>query len=126
MSLSSTTTMTPKRALLGFAAAVTAVIAMSFVAYSGHLPRGLSVHPIDKVVHLSMAATLAFFLDAALRRKGLWPGSAIPRAALIIVPIGIEEYLQRFSAMRSSSLGDFAADALGVAIGITLARALKK
>ena|SRR5687767_9779108 len=123
MGLSSS--MTSKQGFLGFGAAMASVAIVSFVAYSGHLPRGLSMNPVDKILHGSMAATLAFFLDRGLRGRPLWSGSIVPRAALLVVPLGIEEYLQRFSATRSSSLGDFAADALGVVIGILAARTLK-
>jgi VanZ family protein len=68
-------------------------------------------------------------LDGALGRRSFAPARGIPKGAvslaavLVLVPVGVEEYLQRFSACRSSSFGDFAADALGVAAGIWVSRA---
>ena len=100
---------------------------MSVVAYSGHLPSAFGARHVDKCLHFLMSATLAFFLDHALSNKGLWRGkNAPPRAALVLVPIGIEEYLQRLSPQRSSDPWDFAADAAGVAVGLWFARFLKR
>jgi len=112
--------------LVGFVSAVSAVFAMSLVAYSGHLPHAFGVRHFDKCLHFFMSATLAFFLDHALKHKGLWRGQvALPRAALLLAPIGIEEYLQRLSPVRSSDPWDFIADAAGVTVGIWFARFLR-
>lgn len=112
--------------LFGFGSAVCAVVAMSIAAYSQHLPSALGVRHFDKCLHFFMAGTLAFFLDHALRGKALWRGPyALPRAALVLVPIGLEEFLQRLSPARTSDIWDFAADACGVATGIWFARFLK-
>ena len=67
---------------------------------------------------------VSFFLDGALRRRMIRiAGLAVPLAAvLFLVPAGIEEFLQRYSIHRSSSLGDFAADVAGVAVFVWLSR----
>lgn len=98
-------------------------------AYGGLVPPFVAQARLDKVLHFLMGATLAGLLDGALGRRGIAPARGIPKAALplaavlVLVPVGVEEYLQRFSACRSSSYGDFAADALGVAVGIWASRA---
>jgi hypothetical protein len=98
-------------------------------AYGGLVPPFVARAGLDKVLHFAMGGTLAGLLDGALGRRSFAPARGLPKAALplaavlVLVPVGVEEYLQRFSACRSSSFGDFAADALGVAAGIWASRA---
>jgi VanZ family protein len=100
---------------------------MSLIAYQQGLPFDELPH-LDKAVHFGIGGGLAFFLDGALQRRALRIGSiAAPLAALLIlVPAGIEEFLQRFSVHRSSDLGDFAADVAGVVFFVWLSRRLDR
>jgi hypothetical protein len=107
---------------LGFAAAVATAMLASVFAYDGMIPSWLGENPVDKVLHCTGAATLAFFLDGGLARRRFFRTRVPLASVLLLVPIGIEEYCQRFSEHRSSSLGDFAADVVGVALGILVSR----
>lgn len=108
-----------------FGLAGSAVIAacLSLVSYAEGLPFDQLPH-LDKAVHFGLGGALAFFLDGVLRRRMLRIGPiALPLAAvLILVPAGIEEFLQRYSLYRTSSFGDFAADIAGVAFFVWLSR----
>ncbi len=109
---------------LAFVAAVAAVAVGATCAYHGLVPSLVGREHVDKVLHFAMGATLAGLLDRALdRRARRTPAGAVPLAAvLVLVTLGAEEYLQRFSASRTSSVGDFTADALGVLAGIWACR----
>jgi VanZ family protein len=96
---------------------------LTALAYVEGLPLFLIQGRTDKVLHFTFAGLLAFFLDGALRRRGIGPGGRIPLAAvLVLVPAGIEEYLQRYATFRTASLGDFAADVAGVIFFLWLSR----
>lgn len=99
---------------------------MSSLAYAEGLPAIFRVVPqFDKVVHFAVAGLLAFFLDGALGRRTLFAGSrvAVPLAAVaVLAPAGVEEYLQRYSTHRTSSIWDFAADVAGVVALVALSR----
>lgn len=107
----------PSRAL-HFCVAVFVVVALSVAAYSGRIPSLVTGHGIDKVVHATMGATLTFLLARALR------GRAVLAALLVLLPLAVDEYLQRFSHMRSSDWGDLAADVAGALLAIAIHRAL--
>ena len=92
------------------------VVALSLVAYAGHVPAFIAAHGIDKVLHAAMSLTLT-----ALLARGLG-GRAVLAGALVIAPLAIDEYMQRFSASRSSDYGDLVADLLGVLLAIAIAR----
>src|SRR3954454_3651517 len=93
---------------------------MSALADAEGLPAIFAVIPqFDKVVHLVMGGMLAFFLDGALRRRMLFARSklAVPLSTvMILVPAGIEEYMQRYTTYRTSSFWDFFADFSGVVL----------
>jgi VanZ family protein len=111
---------TRKQYWIGFFSAVALVVAVSIVAYRDALPEWIAPGNVDKVLHFSMAGTLAFFLDGALGRRTVW---RIPLAAVIVlVPIAIEEYLQRLSPVRTSSIFDFLADVGGVTVAMLAVR----
>jgi VanZ family protein len=99
---------------------------MTFLAYAERLPSVFQLVPqFDKVAHFGAAGLLAFFLDGALRRRMLFEASrfAVPLAAvLVLVPGGIEEYLQRYATYRTSSIWDFSADLAGVVVLVALSR----
>jgi len=97
----------------------------TMLAYAERLPGAFRLPYFDKCVHFATSGMLAFFLDGALRRRALFvvSGFAVPlAAAVILVPAGIEEYLQRYAVARTSSVWDFAADVAGVVVLITLSR----
>ncbi|MDB4935321.1 MAG: hypothetical protein JWP87_2293 [Labilithrix sp.] len=101
---------------------------LSRVAYREGLPPAFDVFPqFDKVLHFLIAGLLAFFLDGALRRRAAFTafGFRVPlAAALVLVPAGVDELLQRYSMLRTSSIWDFAADVAGVAVLLPLSRRL--
>ncbi len=110
-------------AVAGFA------VAMTGVAYLGELPRVFQLEGVDKVVHFCVAGMLAFFLDGALKRRKFnrLRSPAIPWAAVVVLtPVGVEEFLQRYAIARTSSGWDFAADVAGVTLLIPLSRRLAK
>ena len=113
--------MHPKTTFLFAALAVTAA---SIAAYAQLLPPWIAPGDMDKVFHFAMGGTLAFFLDRALRGRAAWRGRLAPplSSVLVLVPVGIEEYLQRYSAVRTSSIWDFAADVAGVVVLTLVAR----
>jgi VanZ family protein len=99
---------------------------LTILAYSERLPAVFRLVPqFDKGVHFSIAGLLAGFLDGALRRRALFAASRFPvslAAALVLVPAGIEEYLQRYATSRTSSIWDFAADVAGVVVLVSVSR----
>jgi VanZ family protein len=113
----------------GFGVVVAIAAGASLIAYGPGLPDAFGRHQVDKALHFFFAGFLAFFLDGAMARRaafriGAW---AMPLAAvLVIVPTGIEEYLQRYSVVRTSSFLDFVADVAGVACFIPLSRRAAK
>jgi len=110
----------------GLAVVAAGAFYLSALAYREGLPSVFQVVPqFDKVVHFTIAGLLAFFLDGALRRRTAFKidGRAISLAALLIlVPAAIEEFLQRYSVHRTSSIWDFIADLLGVLVLVRLSR----
>lgn len=111
---------------LGLVATVFVTGVLSLIAYKEGLPFDEILPNLDKAVHFSVGGALAFFLDGVLRRRAVRLGPlAVPLAALLVlVPAGIEEFLQRYSPNRTSSFADFAADVAGVAFGVWLSRRL--
>jgi VanZ family protein len=103
-----------------FALAALAVVGISVAAYTGHTPIALSMHGIDKVLHASMTLTLTYLLGRALKNRAWLAG------ILVMVPVSIDEYMQRFSSARSSDWWDLAADLTGVTIAIVLTYVLTK
>ncbi len=113
---------------VGLTISIAIVITGSAFAYAGALPIWLAPHNVDKVLHFAMAAALAFFTDGVLARRTLIAGRIhLPLATVVVlVPVGLEEYLQRLSEVRSSSIWDFTADVLGVAAGTLASRAVAR
>ena len=98
---------------------------LSAMAYREGLPNVFQLVPqFDKVVHFTTAGLLAFFLDGASATEGLRHRRAcgLARRAGDRRPAGIEEYLQRYSVYRTSSIWDFVADLLGVLVFLPLSR----
>lgn len=115
----------PSRWWAGFAVIGAIAVLLSTIAYRGELPAVFWNHGVDKVFHFGTAGMLAFFLDGALRRRQLavaGPLSLPLAAVMVLVPVGIEEFFQRYALFRTSSIWDFAADVAGVAVFIPLSR----
>lgn len=113
----------------GFGVFVAIAGALSLIAYDDGLPDALGQNQMDKVMHFLLAGLLAFFLDGAMSRRPLFVVRRISMplsAILVLTPVGVEEYLQRYALLRTSSIWDFAADALGVAVFIPLSRRAAK
>jgi VanZ family protein len=113
----------------GFAATSLVAVVLTLGAYAAGLPPIFDeIRYLDKVLHFALAGALAFFLDGVLRRRMVRAGGiALPLAAIaLLVPFSIDEFLQRFSANRSSSIGDFVADIAGVFSLIWLSRRLDR
>jgi VanZ family protein len=101
----------------GFAAHLSLVVLISAGAYLGLLPTGVAQVPhLDKLGHAVLIGGLAFFLDGALDHRRIHAGLPFPRLgpAIVLLVAGVEEYLQRFSARRTSDVMDYAADIVGV------------
>ncbi len=113
---------------VGLAVSIAIVITGSAFAYAGALPMWFAAGNVDKGLHFAMASALAFFTDGVLARRALVPGKILlPLAPVVVlVPVGIEEYLQRLSDVRSSSIWDFTADVLGVVAGTLASRAVAR
>lgn len=113
---------------VGFGSTVAVAGALSALAYADRLPAELDAVPgSDKLLHGTLAGALAFFLDGALGRRDIVVAARriIPLAAfLVLLPIGVEELLQRLSPVRSSSIWDYLADCVGVTISLSLSRGI--
>lgn len=99
-----------------FALAVALVIALSCFAYAGGAPGFVAAHGLDKVLHAAMGFTLTFLLARAR------PGQAPLAGVVVFLPIALDEYLQRFSASRSSDWNDLLADVIGITAAVLLTR----
>jgi VanZ family protein len=110
------TKLTYDRRLVPIAAVVTLAIAMSIVAYAGHVPPTIAAHGIDKILHAAMGFALTFCLGRALR------GRFIFAACTVLVVLTADEYLQRFSAYRSSDWFDLLADLVGSSVAIAVGK----
>ncbi|MCL2725484.1 MAG: VanZ family protein [Polyangiaceae bacterium] len=109
---------------LAFVLVVFIALGLSWIAYS----EGLAIlevwQGLDKVFHFTLAGALAFCLDGALGRCNLHVGRVrLPLASvLVLVPCAIDEWMQRWSSTRTSSIWDFLADVAGVTIWLGIAR----
>ncbi len=106
----------------GFGGAVAVALSLSCAAYAERLPS--SLERFDKLVHCSVAGMLAFFLDGALaRRSFVVRGLRVSTAAVgLLALFGVEEFLQRFSRVRTPDFRDYAADLVGVVFFTWLSR----
>jgi VanZ family protein len=107
----------------GFGITSAVAMTLTFLAYREDLPSWFVTGHQDKLWHFVIAGLLTFFLDGALKRRGVGPGRRIPLAAVVVLlPAALDEYVQRYATFRTSSLGDFAADAAGAAVFVWLSR----
>ena len=101
------------------------VIPIGLGAYLGVLPTTLPHLPhFDLLIHAILIGLVGGLFDGALGFRRFLPNLASPRlgALLVILVAGAEEYLQRFSARRTSTWSDFIADVVGVFFFSWLAR----
>jgi VanZ family protein len=98
----------------GFVVTLAWALLATVLAYQERMPNIFRDH--DKVVHFCVAGALAFFLDGALKRRMIGGRHVnVPMASVVLlVPMALEEYLQRYATFRTASFGDFAADFAGV------------
>ena len=119
-------TVAPMKSLfrLGLSVQLILVVLGALAAYVGVMPAAPvgAVPHRDFFVHIIMIGVLAFFLDGTLEHRALWRGWWSLAGALVLGVAGIEEWAQRFSPRRSSTLSDFVADTLGVVFFVWLAR----
>ena len=97
---------------------------IAFVAYLSLRSRvefSLGIKNIDKVYHLLAYLWLAAVPFFAFSRR-----KVVLTSAFLMLPMGIAlEYAQDFVPERSFSMGDMAANGIGVMVGITLGMYLK-
>lgn len=98
------------------------VVVAADVGVLGPLVRGVHAIPLgDKLCHLVLATGLGYFA-AAMPRVPRVGASRLPvTTPFVIVVALLEELSQRFIPGRTFDLADLAADALGLALGTTLA-----
>ena len=113
----------------GFAAHLALVVLVSAGAYAGVLPTSLAGLPgADKVGHFFLIGALGALLDGALARRAsrIGPLRAPLGPTVVLIAAGVEEYLQRLSPRRDSSLADYLADVAGVIALTWCSRALER
>jgi hypothetical protein len=69
---------------------------------------------MDKIGHFMMIGGASYLAHKALNRKKILKNRIALGPLLVLVFFGIEEYVQQFSPVRSFSISDLGADALGV------------
>jgi VanZ family protein len=117
--------MSARRLLLyrvALAAYLVFLVTISVLAYRSKLPfTGVmqGVPRYDLFFHALFMGTAAFLSNGALDGKLLARvrGVPIPIGPVAVLTVaGIEEWAQRFSPARSSTISDFAADVVGVVL----------
>lgn len=107
-----------RRWWIAFAVVALFAVTLSVLAYSGRLSQDF--FQADKQIHFAIAGLLAFTLDRATGARSL-------RAAIALLAVfAVDELTQRLSVNRSSTFGDYAADAAGVLLFTGLSRLLSK
>ena len=109
-----------------------AIIAMVVLADTGHLGflGALYEFPYgDKVGHFVLFGLLSGLVNLAVFET--WPRQDVTRLALeasaiLAVPIGLEEFSQRWFPLRSFSIADLLASYLGVAVFAWVAIAIQR
>ena len=113
------------------AAAVLLLVAGLFVGGSQPVAVGLLTAPWDKLAHAMVFAVLAALLALALHGKppqlgarwALRPGAALAVAAVLAGAVGVADELHQATLPgRVAGLDDLLADAVGVCVGLWVAR----
>jgi hypothetical protein len=112
---------------IGLVCHSTLIVAIAAGAYAGVLPTRIAIIPhYDTIMHFVLVGMFGFFLDGALAHRPIVGVPFLPRLGpgIALSLAATEEYLQRLSPRRSSSWGDFAANALGILVCAWLAKRL--
>jgi VanZ family protein len=113
----------------GLAAAALAVGWAALIAWASHQPHPFPSLPSailshDKLLHAAVFAVLAALVRRALRLSRLAPRRALLLAWALSAGWGLlDEFHQSFIPQREADRWDFAADAVGAALGAWLAGA---
>ena len=113
------------------AAAVLVMVAGLFVGGAQPVAVGLLSEPWDKLAHATVFAVLTTLLALALQAKppqpgarwALRPGAALAVAAVLAGAVGVADELHQATLPgRVAGLDDWLADAVGVCVGLLVAR----
>jgi VanZ family protein len=97
-----------------------ALVALIAVADAGWLPHVAErIHDLphcDKVLHFAMYGLLALVTNLALLSGTRWPTlrTIVLGTTAVLIVATVEEYSNQFVAVRDYSLGDLAANYLGI------------
>jgi VanZ family protein len=100
-----------------YAAALAAIVVAADADWLPHFAQHLHHLPyLDKVGHFTLYGLLALFANLALASSGRWTAvRAIVIGTTVVLAVAtLEEYSNRFVAVRDWSLGDLAANYLGI------------
>ena len=115
------------------AAAVLLMVVGLFVGGAQPMAVGLFTEPWDKLAHATVFAVLTALLALALQGKppqpgarwALRPGAALAVAAVLAGAVGVADELHQATLPgRVAGLDDLLADAVGVCVGLWVARGL--
>ena len=115
------------------AAAVLLMVVGLFVGGAQPFAVGLFTEPWDKLAHATVFAVLTALLAVALQgrppqpgaRWALRPGAALVVAALLAGAVGVADELHQATLPgRVAGLDDLLADAVGIGLGLWVARGL--
>ncbi len=111
------------------AAAVLLLVAGLFVGGAQPVAVGVLTAPWDKLAHTTVFAVLTALLALALQgrppgaRWALRPGAALAVAALLAGAVGVADELHQATLPgRVAGLDDLLADAVGICLGLWVAR----
>ena len=113
------------------AAAVLLMVVGLFVGGAQPMAVGLFTEPWDKLAHATVFAVLTALLALALQGKppqpgarwALRPGAALAVAAVLAGAVGVADELHQATLPgRVAGLDDLLADAVGVCVGLLVAR----
>ena len=112
-----------------FASAVLLMVVGLFVGGSQLVAVGLFTEPWDKLAHATVFAVLTTLLALALQgrapdaRCALRPGAALAVAAILAGAVGVADELHQATLPgRVAGLDDLLADAVGICVGLWVAR----
>ena len=73
---------------------------------------------LDKVIHFTLYGVLALLANLAILGTGRWSAlrSIVTGSVLVLIVATVEEYSNQFVAIRDYSLGDLAANYLGILV----------
>lgn len=111
--------------LIGLALQVAVVGSLSLLAYVGGLPRWRFLNQYDYVLHAVLVGPIALWLDGIFAYRDVSRRVPVPLGPAIIAAFAVtEEYLQRYSPLRTSTWKDFFGNLIGIVVFTVLGRAL--